>query len=242
MEQSFNFKRALLVFKSIFICNKRVFKPALLVYVGIIAVFCVIDIVMSRNGALEFNVSPIGFALVFFFILALFPTLVYSQYHEKLYTTTSYMQPASIKEKFLVPLFISSIFMPALLYGVYVLFILLSGGVSALIENHMRVYVFGNDIFSAIALNNKEYFPIIQVAILTQSICGLSLMLFGKLWVFPFIVFTIGIPKIHKMLSGFDIFVFPYNIENAQIFVLILLPLLFWTISYLKFRKLQTKK
>ena len=54
MEQSFNLKRACLLFKSIFIANKKVIVILSTVLVVIVSILSIMDIIRSRGSVFEF--------------------------------------------------------------------------------------------------------------------------------------------------------------------------------------------
>lgn len=245
MGQKFNFRRALLLFKSIFITNKSIFKYTLFIVIAMILIMTIADLILSRNngsGELVFRIAPIGFAFISLVIVSLSPTLVYFIYRDKLYVNSSNLLPASRSEKFVVPLFTIALFIPMVLCSIYIASILLFGSIAELMFSDTFINPDSQTIFNTVGFATTEVIVILIASVLAQSICGLTIMLLGKMWVLGFMGFFFGLRFIVEIGKYFYLLNSSYTPSIPSLIMIVLsLSLLFWIAAYLKFRKLQLK-
>ena len=237
MTQDFNLKRAILLTKSIFLINKKIIIWESIICFGVMLICSIIDISISNGTKYDF-LAPFSFGIMMIGSLILEPYSIFRMYQNRLYVNTSHMLPASTNEKFFVPFIISLIFFPIIIYTLYIIAISLSWVLSHVINSDTAEY-------AAIIFNKETFFiesPISYFA---------SLVFFHS---FGFLVSNIKNVKftilavvilIGTIIMDYKVYGRQISQENSEIIKYsmdYILAILFWIVSYINFKKIETTK
>ena len=237
MTQDFNLKRARLLTKSIFLINKKKIIWGVIICFGIMLICSIIDISIS-NGTKYNLLSPLSFRIIITGTLILVTYSIFPIYQNRLYVHTSHMLPASTNEKFFVPFIISLIFFPIIIYTLYIIAISLSWVLSHIINSDTAEY-------AAIIFNKETFFtksPISYFAGLAWYHSFLLLALNTKNA--KFIIFGV-VTLIGSIIMDYTFYDRQIPQENSEIIKYsmdYILAILFWIVSYINFKKIETTK
>ena len=234
MTQNFNLKRALLLSKSIILINKKIIIVGAMICFGIMLICSIMDVNVSYGAKYDF-MPTLSFQVITITALMLLPKIMFKEYQDKMPINTSYMLPASTNEKFFVPFIISLIFVPIILYTLYIITFSLSWVLSHAINSNTAEYA---------AIINKDFFffqsPIIYFSSLAYYHSFGFLMLNpknAKLQILALISMIMYIPidyAIHNLQN--------YGVDNEIIkcIILCVVAILFWIVSYINFKRIET--
>ena len=227
MEQSFSLKGACLLFKSIFIVNKKLLVIYLIVFVGIVSILGIMDIIRSRDGIFEFYY--IG-QYVYYIIIGSFVSSGYmslAKYRNKQYVNTSHLVPASTNEKLFVPVILGILSMTMLFVSVITV-LFLFWYISGLVNGNTVEFLDMMQISKS-----RVYMVCVFVAIYSIT-CLFSVLTKRFAWSVVFIC-ILAIVLLSYVFSAYEVWLMlPY--------ITSILTLLSWTIMYFQFRKIEIKK
>lgn len=228
MSDFFNLNRAALLFKSIFIENKRVFIALFIFIVSCVLISSFTDVIMSADGVLEFNlIKYVHNNMLRPFQIVVLITL-FIKYRDKLYSNISYMVPASVNEKFFVPFFISLILVPILFYLVLIfnlsIFWFFSANTNAYIET-----------IQSVILGEKPWMPLFNILFIQSFMCLGLISTKRYFWLGP-IIFCVAVllPVIFAYDNSTFRLIAPY--------LFCVLVLTSWIIVYLRFKKMELNR
>ena len=237
MTQDFNLKRAILLTKSIFLINKKEIIWGAIICFGVMLICSIIDISIS-NGAKYDLLAPLSFGIMMIGSLILEPYSIFRMYQNRLYVNTSHMLPASTNEKFFVPFIISLIFFPIILYTLYIIAISLSWVLSHIINSDTAEY-------AAIIFNKETFFIESSISYFAGLVFYHSFgVLVSNTKNAKFIIFALVI-LIGTIIMDYTVYGRQISQENSEIIKYsmdYILAILFWIVSYINFKRIETKK
>ena len=249
MGQKINFKRAILLFKSIIIINKKIITSFTALIIGVISIAVCLDIALSWHKPMEYKIIEEVIKYVYMAMLIFTPPILYSQYREKKTINISQLVPASINEKFFVPFFISIVVIPLLVISL--LIVLLS------IFFALYILMNGNEMVNIGVIDSTTQYSNITVYIAT-----LKQTVFSKGNIIALVVFTalqscsfssctwekkyqwIPIALFTSLMVGTVIIQLTFGCltKNMVLYMALIQVLFFWILAYYKFKKVQINK
>ena len=237
MTQDFNLKRAILLTKSIFLIKKKEIIWDAIICFGVMLICSIIDISIS-NGTKYDLLAPFSFGIMMIGALILEPYSIFRMYQNRLYVNTSHMLPASTNEKFFVPFIISLIFFPIIIYTLYIIAISLSWVLSHVINSDTAEY-------AAIIFNKETFFIESPISYFAGLVFYHSFgVLVSNTKNAKFIIFALVI-LIGTIIMDYTVYGRQISQENSEIIKYsmdYMLAILFWIVSYINFKKIQTTK
>ena len=237
MTQDFNLKRARLLTKSIFLINKKKIIWGVIICFGIMLICSIIDISIS-NGTKYNLLSPLSFRIIITGTLILVTYSIFPIYQNRLYVHTSHMLPASTNEKFFVPFIISLIFFPIIIYTLYIIAISLSWVLSHIINSDTAEY-------AAIIFNKETFFIESPISYLAGFIFYHSFgLLLSNTKNVKFII-PVVVSLIISIVLDYTVYGHLISLVNSEIIKYSIdgiLAILFWIVSYINFKKIETTK
>lgn len=227
MEHSFNLKRACLLFKSIFIVNKKLLVINLIVFVGIASIVSIMDIIRSRDGVFEFYYIE---KYVYYIIIGSFISSGYmglAKYRNKQYVNTSHLVPASTNEKLFVPAILGILSMTMLFVSIITV-LFLFWYISGLINSNAVEFL------DTIQISYSRVYMVCAFVVIYSIACLFSVLTTKFAWSVVFIC-ILAIALLFYVFSAYELWLmYPYITAT--------LTLLSWTIIYFQFKKIEIKK
>lgn len=241
MEQNFNLKRAILLFKAtIIIYRKSFFLYLPLVVIGLISALTIWDIFTSENGVMEFEtIRRYGLYMMIGAISAPLGQMQYAGYKSKLSLNITHMVPASKSEKFFVPVVVGVISLIAIIAS-YVATVLIYSYIIKEIGGNADDY-----LNVTLYLNSSSNRLVALVVVLCSSYNGIFAFYPNRVaWgVLSILVSTLLIPIAILLISGgVGSPTITYYLENVLPYLIVTQVVILWVIMYFRFGKIELKK
>ena len=237
MTQDFNLKRAILLTKSIFLINKKIIIWGAIIYFGVLLICSIMDITIIYNTK-YLLIAPFLFRIIIIAALIFVPMRMFAMYQNRVHVNTSYMLPASTNEKFFVPFIISLVFVPIILYILYIIVFSLTWVLSLAINSDTAEY-------AAIVFNKETFFIESPISYLAGFIFYHSFgLLLSNTKNVKFII-PVVVSLIISIVLDYTVYGHLISLVNSEIIKYSIdgiLAILFWIVSYINFKKIETTK
>ena len=238
MTQDFNLKRAILLTKSIFLINKKIIIWGAIICFGVLLTISMLICIKEK--------IPYGFtfdAITNIAVLGM-PIYMLNKYNKSAFINTTYMVPASISEKFLVPFIISLVIIPITLCVIYTIALTLSWVLSLSINTDTVTYIdfiLGKNTY----IYGTPIDYLLSLFFWHSTGCLLSNPKNIKFFIIYIVIVVLGIISAYRsyyrldFMGSSEIYGWYAKFEEIMSYIL---TAVFWSVSYINFKRIETKK
>ena len=237
MTQDFNLKRARLLTKSIFLINKKNIIWGTTICFGVMLICSTLAICIN-NGANYSFISPFFCIGLIPFSTMLLVAYMFLKYSKQTYVNTTYMVPASTNEKFLVIFITSLILLPIVLFLLYIIALSLAWIISLTIYSGTGAYL--DIVFDKNTLYFGSPITYLSSLIYFHSVGCIISNSKNKLFMLFYITIMLCGFFVEYALYDYPGFREKYNLFKCS--MQYILTAVFWTASYINFKRIQTTK
>ena len=233
MEQSFSLNRVYLLLKAIFITETKTNKIMYIILLSLAIILYIANLSPNIHNQDLINLGA-EFTIYMSILFSMITSLAICQnYNNKLFKNTLYMLPASINEIFFVMFILP--FLAVVFVSIFnIINVSLWWSITSFNGNKMSYIDTISTVCSSVFSSDNTYLNLCIILLIVHPIGLLARILFKNKLIIFLIPASIMTPL---FLEGYG-----YQYTSLDIAVIISLSLIFWVISYVKFRKIQLNK